>query len=94
MAIGVHVARVGVFNVDATGNILRKDDADVTIKQQLTSSIEHLVIEDSSVSNTSGNPTVAEYIRLEAADDYVLAHIDQTMILTYLRDNAGGYPSP
>lgn len=94
MAIGVHVVRVGVFNVDATGNILRKDDADVTIKQQLTSSIEHLVIEDAAVPNTSGNPTVAEYIKLEAVSDYALSHIDQTTIITYLRNSTGGYPSP
>lgn len=94
MAVGMHVARVGVFSVDATGNILRKDDADVTIKQQLSSSLEHLVIEDAEVPNSSGYPTVAEYIKLEAADNYVISHIDQTMILTYLRDAAGGYPSP
>lgn len=94
MAIGVHVARVGIFSVDATGNILRKDDADVTIKQQLSSSMEHLVIEDAAIPNSTGNPTVAEYIKLEAADDYVLTHIDQTMILTYLRNSTGGYPSP
>jgi len=83
MAIEVHVARVGLFNVDATGNIMRKNDPDISIKQQLTSSLEHLVIEDASVPNSVGNPTVTEYIKLEATDNFVVHHMDQTMILTY-----------
>lgn len=88
----VHVARVGVFNVDATGSILRKDSPDVSIKQQLTSSIEHLIIEDPLIPNSTGNPSVAEYIRLEAADDFVMSHIDQSTVVTYLRNSSGGYP--
>lgn len=89
----VHVARVGVFNVDATGSILKKDSPDVSIKQQLTSSIEHLIIEDPSIPNSSGNPTVSDYIKLEAADNFIMSHIDQSTVITYLRNSSGGYPA-
>ena len=87
--MGVHVARVGVFNVDALGNILKKDDASITLKQQLSTSIEHLVVEDAANSNTSGNPTVKQYLELEAGDDYIIAYMDQSTVVTKLSTGGG-----
>lgn len=83
MAVGIHVARVGIFNVDTQGNILKKDDPSVTIKQMLTANTDHLVIEDAAISNTTGYPNVEEYLALEAADSYVVSYMDQSMIVTY-----------
>jgi len=94
MAIGIHVARVGVFSIDASGIILKKDDSSVTIKQQLNASMEHLVIEDASIPNSSGYPTIKQYLEDEASSDYVLEYMDQHTIITYLRNSSGGYPSP
>lgn len=93
MAIGIHVARIGVFNVDATGVVRKKDDPSVTIRQQLETSIDHRVIEDSLIPNSSGNPTVKAYLEAEADDDFVLQHIDQNSIITYHRSSDGGFSS-
>lgn len=91
MPFQIHIARVGVFNVDGSGNILKKDDPEITIAQQLQTSIDHLVLVDSAISNTASNPTVKAYLELEATDDYVVHHIDQSTIVTYLRTAAGGF---
>lgn len=87
----IHVARVGVFNVDAVGSILKKDDSNVTLGQQLTTSIQHLVIIDSTIPNSAGNPTVKTYLELESADDFMIREINQSTIITYLRTGTGGF---
>ena len=87
----IHIARIGVFNVDAVGNILKKDDPNVTLGQQLTTSIQHLVIIDSAIPNSSGNPTVQAYLALESANDFIIREINQTTIITYLRTDTGGF---
>ena len=91
MAISIHVATVAVLNVDSLGNVVSKDDPSVTIAQQLKTSLEHRVLEDSAIANTSGNPTVKAYLEAEASDDYVVKHMDQSTIITYLRTGAGGF---
>ena len=91
MAIQVHIARVGVFNVDLMGTVVKKDDPAVTLKQQMQTQMDHRVIEDLVITNSSGNPSVKNYIEAEAADDYVVHHIDQTTIITYLRTASGGF---
>lgn len=91
MAINIHVARVAALSVDSMGNVVSKEDPSVTIAQQLRTSLEHRVIEDSAIPNTSGNPTVKTYLESEASDDYVMEYMDQNTIITYLRTAAGGY---
>ena len=91
MAISIHIARVGFLNSDKFGNVLKKDDPNVTIKQFLDTSMAHRVFEDSTIPTTSGNPTVENYLKAEAANDYVLEHMDQTMIVTYKRTSGGGF---
>lgn len=90
MAFGIHVVNVGLFNVDAAGNIIKKDDS-TTLRQHLSTSIEHRIISSSDVPTSSGSPTVKEYLILEAASGYVLNHMDQTTIITYLRTAEGGF---
>lgn len=91
MAISIHIARVGLLNSDNFGNVLKKDNPNVTIKQFLDTSMTHRVLEDSTIPTTSGNPTVENYLKAEAANDYVLEHMDQTMIVTYKRTSGGGF---
>jgi hypothetical protein len=91
MAINVHVARVAALNVDNTGNVVKKDDPNVSLRQQLQTRLDHRVLEDAAIANSSGNPSVKDYIEAEAADDYVVHHMDQTTIITYLRTAAGGF---
>lgn len=91
MALNIHVARVAVLNVDMAGNVVKKDDPTVTLRQQLQTSMDHRMLEDVSIPNTAGNPAVKAYLEAEAGDDYVLQHIDQTTIITYLRTATGGF---
>jgi len=93
MAIGVHVARVGVFNVDATGVVLKKDDPSISLRQQLTTSMDHRIIADSLIPSSVNNPAVKAYIEAEAASDYIVHYMDQNTIITYLRTAAGGFTS-
>jgi len=86
-----HTARIAVFNVDPVGNIVKKDDPNVSIKQQMQTQMSHLIIEDSAIPNSIGNPTVKAYIEAEAASDYVIHRMGQTEITTYSRTAAGGF---
>ena len=81
-AIGCHIARISMIPVSGiTGQIINKNTA--TIADVLKSSTEPRVIADPAIPNTVGNPTIANYILIEAASGWVLYHIDQTMIVTY-----------
>lgn len=91
MAIGVHIARVGFFQIDSVGNVLKKNDPSVTLGQAMSGSSDHRIIEDAAISTTSGYPTVKAYLEAEAANDYVLEHMDQNMIITYHRTSTGGF---
>lgn len=91
MAISVHVARVTVLSVDHLGNVLKKDDPSITLKQHLSTSMEHRVLEDAAIPSTANNPSVKAYIEAEAASNYVLQYMDQTTIVTYLRTTGGGF---
>jgi len=91
MAIGIHIARVGFFQVDRTGNVLKKNDDSTTLGQTLSGSSDHRVIEDVAISNTTNNPSTKTYLEAEADDDYVMEYMDQNSIITYHRTAAGGF---
>lgn len=91
MAISVHIVNVGFLKVDASGNVIDKNSTTTTIKTHLTSSHEHRVIPDAAIPNSLNYPDVKTYLELEADADYVLNHIDQTTIITYLRTAGGGF---
>ena len=95
MTVGIHIARVGFFQVDGVGNIILKNRSDTTISQVLSGGSEHRVIQDATIPNSTDYPNVSTYLQSEADDDYVLQHMDQNMIVTYLRsNNNGGFPAP
>ena len=83
MAIGVHFVRLGLFTVDINGARIDKSGLGASINTMKSTSMEFLVIPDATVPNSSGYPTMREYIKLEADDNYVVSHIDQSIIITY-----------
>jgi uncharacterized alpha/beta hydrolase family protein len=91
MAIVVHVVRVGMVTIDSLGNSVDKNNT--TNKVMMTANSEHRVLVDGDIVSTASNPTVKAYLEAEAALDFVLEHMDQSTIITYLRDDAGGFPS-
>lgn len=91
MAMNIHVARVAFLAVDALGNVVSKDNPTNTISMQLSGSHEHRILQDDTIANTAGNPTVKRYLELEAASDYILQYMDQNTIITYLRTAGGGF---
>jgi hypothetical protein len=85
MAIATHIVRVGFLEIDALGNVVDKGSPTTPINTTHSSSHEHRVIADPAVPNSANNPTVEAYLALESADDFVVHHMDQTMIVTYER---------
>lgn len=81
MATPIHVARIALMQVNPVGAVVSKSTA--SIAQMMQCSGEDRVIEDAGIPNTANNPTPKAYLELEAADDFVLNHIDQTYIVTY-----------
>jgi hypothetical protein len=82
MATPIHIARIAIMPVNSAGVVINKNTA--TVGQMLQTSSEERVIVDSTLPHTAGNPTPKAYLELEAGDDFILNHIDQTYIITYL----------
>lgn len=83
MAVSVHVARLGLYTVDAAGNRVDKSSADTSINTMKSTSLEFLVIPDATIANTANYPTIKTYLGLEASSGYILNHLDQSFIITY-----------
>jgi hypothetical protein len=81
MAVGVHVVRISLVPINSAGQVVNKDTA--TMKEMLDTSTEPRVLADATIPNSTGNPTIRAYIEAEAGDDYVLKHVDQSLIITY-----------
>lgn len=82
MAIETHTAVIKLMSVNQLGAVVDKND--LSLKEVATVDTEPRIIEDEAIPNSSGNPTISEYIQLEAGDDYRLMHLDQTYIITQL----------
>jgi hypothetical protein len=76
----INTATLILVPVDAIGNVVNKNTA--TIGQMATTSSEIRVNPDTDLPNTIGYPTIAEYLNREAADGMLLAHLDQTYVIT------------
>lgn len=86
MAIGIHVARIDFRGVNpSTGQLIDKNNS--TIADNLVSEHRHIIMPDGANSNTDGYPSIETYLEREAADDYILGHISQNLVVTY---DAGG----
>ncbi|MEM3097453.1 MAG: hypothetical protein QXU32_01870 [Nitrososphaerales archaeon] len=88
----IHVAKIGLMQVDvSTGNVINKDASAIkdfrTQLQPVTTrprewTIEHRVIEDPTIPNTTGNPTIKAYLEAEDAAGLKLVYMDQYTIIT------------
>lgn len=88
----VHVARIAVMNINRNGTVVSKNDPTTTIADQLQTSMDHRIIVDTAIPNSAGNPSVKQYLELEAAANYIMQYLDQNTVVTYLRNSTGGYP--
>jgi len=79
-----HVVYLTIQTVSTKdGSIINKNSSATSIKSVLTSSSQVRVLPTDDVPNSSGYPTIKEYILAEASDNYIVHHIDNTMIITY-----------
>ena len=58
------------------------DKESATIKEVINSDTEMRIVPDASVPNSSGKPSIKEYIELENAAGFKLGSITNTMIVT------------
>jgi hypothetical protein len=82
--MAIHVAIVAVGHVTPTGNVVSKNDPETTLRTMLSASQELRVLEDPDIPNTAGRPDVKTYLELEDGSGYILNHMDQTYIVTYI----------
>lgn len=81
MAIRMHFVTIGMKPITAVGTVLDKNTA--TIKAMTQASSELRILEDSDLPNTSGFPTIEDYLTLEAAGNFVIYYLGQNFIITY-----------
>lgn len=80
MVSQVHVATFKMVMINSLGAVVPET---ASMSETLQATKELRVNVDPSISNTAGYPTLAAYLALEAADSFVLQHLDQTYIITY-----------
>jgi len=82
-AVGVHVARVGLFTTDANGVRINKNSNSTTINQLKNTKQEFLIIPDlGSAPNSAGYPTIGDYLQLEGLNGFKVEHLDQSYCVT------------
>lgn len=81
MAIGIHVVYLAPKSIGSAGSPLNKSTA--TIGEVGNSSLEVRVVPDTGIPNSANYPTIKRYLELEAADNFVVRVLTQTMIVTY-----------
>lgn len=77
--MAVHVVFVRQTQV-VNGQVIDKNQA--TIAQMTKASIEMRIISDDDVPNSTGSPTIKDYLTEEDASGFDLVHMDNTMIVT------------
>jgi hypothetical protein len=73
---------LGLFHVDAVGNVYQRGTDGKTIKEVLVFQTETRVVENADLPNTAGYPTVKEYLEREAGDDFQLKEVNQSFVVT------------
>ena len=87
MAVEIHTVELKLVWVGPNG-ILEKDDPNTKLNSFIKGSIsqEHRVVPKLAGAGASANsanyPTIAEYLDLEATDDFAFAYMDQNTIIT------------
>ena len=79
----IHVAKIGIFTVDASGNRLDKSRGNHSIAEMTNTSNAVLLLPDASIPNTLGYPNISTYLANEHSEGYEFKHMDQTFVITY-----------
>jgi len=84
MAVQSHFAEIGLVQIDpVSGRVYQRGHGgNLTIKEVLVFQTEHRILVDNALPNTSTNPTIKEYLELEAADDFQLKTVNQSFVVT------------
>jgi len=69
----VHVASTIIKPIDATGNVVDKNNTTISVMTKSSSEIR---------VDVAGFPTIEAYLTAEYADGFRLIHMDQTYIVT------------
>lgn len=83
--MATRVARLQLMNINSvTGRpYLRVSPNEfLPVKGVLSFRTEHRVIEDPNLPNSTGYPTVEEYLNRESGDGLRPVQVDQTMVIT------------
>lgn len=84
MAVGCHVVYVTPMKVSSiTGQVVDINDNTTTIREAMQTEMQMRVVPNANVPSSALKPTIETYLELEAAGDYILGHISNTMIVTY-----------
>lgn len=84
MAIGIHIAKVGLLDINLkTGMVINKNDPTTSINDMLHTEKQHRVLADPNIPSTAGNPTTEQYLINEAAINYTVRFYGQHLIITY-----------
>lgn len=84
MAVGCHVVFVTPTRVNSiTGAVVDIDSQTATLKDHMQTHTEPRVVVNAAVPSSATRPTIEQYLELEAAGNYVLGSLTQTMIVTY-----------
>lgn len=90
MAVEIHYVNVGLFWVDANGNVIHKGANTTKLSDftKLAVTQEHRVIPNLTGAGASNNsadyPTIKDYLALEAVDNFAFAYMDQTQLITQM----------
>jgi hypothetical protein len=80
MAIGIHVVYVRQQQV-LNGTVIDKSTA--SIAEVMRASMEMRIVPDAGIPSSASSPSIVDYLLAEAAAGYKLAHMDNTIIVTY-----------
>ena len=87
MALQVHVVYTNIGSFDKSGNLVNKQDPNTSVINTIGFlETKHYVIKDNNVPNSINNPDIKTYIELEAAEDFEVKILTQTMIVSYKYD--------
>lgn len=87
----LHYASIGPVLINAVGGVVNRDTA--SFREVSGASSELRVLEDDSIPNSAGYPTIDDYLAAEAADEFTMLEANQSMVITGSLSGGGGAPA-
>lgn len=78
--MAINVAKIQLAIINSNTNTIVTSTGPVN--DRLNTYTELRVIDDPSIPNTAGSPTIEDYLTLEDGSGMILKHMDQTYIIT------------